>query len=183
MSWVVSSILPSSFHQPGIISPAADGRANEDQTFTAIYTMIVACIALNGGTLPDAKMERYLRRLGMEDSTPVSGYEKIDKLVQRLIAHGYIVRTKETIGVGGEEEITWSLGPRGKVEVGAPGVRGMVEAIYATGPSESESELSRRIERSLTSGEKPISATQQRMTQRRNDMGTTIGADVDDQDP
>lgn len=63
---------------------------------------------------------------------------------------GYVTKVRESTGTG-EEDIYWVVGPRGKVEVGEEGVRGLVKAVYG---GEEVQELERRVERSLGAGMK-----------------------------
>lgn len=98
-------------------------------------------------------MDRYLRRLNMEDATPVDGCEKTEKLLKRLERDGYVLKVKESTGTG-EEDVFWIVGPRGKVEVGDGGVRGLTEAVYGELEEVEAEELERKIGRSLGSAEK-----------------------------
>lgn len=91
--------------------------------------------------LPEAKLERYLRRTNADHSTPV---DKTDKLLQRLIKEGYIVRIKEN--TGGEELVSYMVGPRGKVEVGEDGVADFVRSVYG---GKADEDLDRKLDRSL----------------------------------
>lgn len=135
-----------------LLPPAAPTNM-EDSQYTSIYTLLVSLIMLSRGQLPDAKMERYLRRLGIEDNTPIRGYDKTEKLLKRMERDGYIVKIKESAG-NGEEDISWVVGPRGKVEVGEKGVEGLVKIVYHFETDEAdEKELERRIARSLGTGE------------------------------
>lgn len=94
-------------------------------------------------------MERYLRRVHMEDSTPISTHAKTESLLKRMEKDLYIVKTKESTGTG-EEDISWSVGPRGRVEVGEDGVTALTKTVYGNGLDEGEEEeLERRIARSL----------------------------------
>lgn len=96
-----------------------------ESTYTGIYTFIIALITLNGGSLAEQKLDRYLARTNADVSTPL---DRTDKLLQRLCRDGYLVKTREMDG--GEEIIEYILGPRGKVEVGTGAVAGMVRAVY-----------------------------------------------------
>lgn len=80
---------------------------------------------LNGGSLAEQKLDRYLARTNAEVATPV---DRTDKLLQRLCKEGYIIKTREMDG--GEEVIEYVLGPRGKIEVGTSGVAGLVRTVY-----------------------------------------------------
>ena len=103
-------------------------------------------------------MDRYLRRLGMEDNTPVPNYEKTEKLLKRLERDGYVFKVKEGTGTG-EDDVYWSVGPRGKVEVGELGVRGLVGAVYGEMGEGGDEELERRVARSLGLGEAAAKVT------------------------
>lgn len=80
---------------------------------------------LNGGSLAEQKLDRYLARTNAEVATPV---DRTDKLLQRLCKEGYIIKTREMDG--GEEVVEYVLGPRGKIEVGTSGVAGLVRTVY-----------------------------------------------------
>jgi len=71
--------------------------------------------------------------------------DKTEKLQKRMEKDGYIVKVRDT--TGGDEVVEWIVGPRGKVEVGDQGVRGMVQEVY--GDVDDPQELDRRLERSL----------------------------------
>ncbi|KAF2717489.1 MAGE-domain-containing protein [Polychaeton citri CBS 116435] len=147
-SWVLTSTLPSEFHDPEIRLPPAAPTSEEDGKYTAIYSVLIALISLSGGQLPDAKLERYLQRLNMQDNTPVSGSEKTEKLFKRLEREQYIVKIKES-GGGQEQDIYWVVGSRGKVEVGNDGVRGLVKAVYGVEEDDEVEELEKKLRRSL----------------------------------
>lgn len=148
-SWILTSTLPSKFHDPAIIQPLAAPTAEEESKYTAVYTLLVSLIRLSGGALPDAKIERSLKRLQMEDETPFVDYEKTEKLMKRLEKDGYVVRVKESTGTG-EDDVYWMVGPRGKVEVGDDGIRGLIKAVYGEQDHQTaEDELERKMDRSL----------------------------------
>ena len=128
-AWVLVSILPIPFRTSEILDPPAVPTPAEESKYVAIYTLLISLIALVGGNLPDAKMERYLRRLQIEDNAPVDGFEKTEKLVKRLERDGYVFKVKETTGAG-DDDVYWCVGPRGKVEVGDDGTRGLVRSVY-----------------------------------------------------
>ncbi|KAJ5670335.1 uncharacterized protein N7477_005698 [Penicillium maclennaniae] len=119
-----------------------------ESTYTALYTFVIAVIALNGGTLGDQKLERYLVRMNADQYTPI---DKTEKLLQRLCKEGYIVKSREMDG--GEEIIEYMVGPRGKIEVGSGGVAGLAREVYglAEGTEESE-EFEVKLRRSLGIG-------------------------------
>lgn len=92
----------------------------------------------------------------MEDSTPIDGSEKTEKLFKRMEREGYVVKIKESIGAGGEEEVSWTVGPRGKMEIGDAGVKGLTSAVYGELDEAAQDELDRKIARSLGIGERPV---------------------------
>lgn len=151
---MLTSILPSAFHHPDILPPSAVPTEGEEGKYTGIYSVIVALISLSGGQLNDSKLERYMKRVHLEDSTPVEGYEKPAMLMKRMEKDGYIVRIRET-GPGGEEDVCWILGPRAKVEIGDAGVRGLTSCVYGDPEGAEAEDLERRIARSLGVGERP----------------------------
>jgi len=157
---VLTSTLPPELHHPDILPPAAIPTDSEEGKYTGIYTVIVALISLSGGTLNDSKMERYLKRMHLDDATPVEGYEKPALLLKRMERDGYVVRIKET-GPSGEEDISWILGSRAKVEIGDEGVSGLTKAVYSHPEGAEGEELAKRIARSLGVGDRPADRQQQ----------------------
>ena len=144
-SWILTSILPAKFRTPSILQPTKAPSTTTESTYTALYTFIIAVIALNGGTLGDQKLERYLVRMNADQYTPI---DKTEKLLQRMCKEGYIVKTREMDG--GEEIIEYMVGPRGKVEVGSGGVAELAREVYglAEGTEERE-EFEVKLRRSL----------------------------------
>jgi len=141
--WILTSILPSKYSSnPAIVVPPNVPNTVAESTYVGIYTFIIAVISLAGGCLSELKMERYLKRMNLDEYTPVGQLNK-EKLLARLSKEGYIVKVKET--VNGEEEINYYVGPRGKVEVGRDAVAGMVKTIYG----DSLEDLDARLQRSL----------------------------------
>jgi melanoma-associated antigen len=108
-----------------------------------LYSFIIALILLNNGSLPENKLERYLKRANADQWTPIMSTEK---LLQKLAKEGYLEKRRDTSS--GEEVIEWVVGPRGKIEVGERGVHGFVRAVYG-GSGEDEEELESKLERSL----------------------------------
>ncbi|KAI9881139.1 MAG: hypothetical protein M1830_008297 [Pleopsidium flavum] len=118
--------------------------AGTEATYIALYTFIHTLLALSpSGSLPESKLSRYLNRMNLSTSTPLGSTEK---LLQRLVKEGYIVRYRDSSG--GEEVVEYMVGPRGKVEVGEEGVRGLVRGVYGKVDAEAE-ELERRIDKGL----------------------------------
>lgn len=124
-AWILTSTLPAAYRTSSILTPTKAPSSALESTYTGLYTFIISVIMLNGGTLPEAKLERYLRRANAETYTPV---DRTDRLLQRLCKEGYLVRNREMDG--GEEVIEYMVGPRGKVEVGVNGVAGLVREVY-----------------------------------------------------
>lgn len=165
--WILQSILPTKYKHPAILAPPSAPTPSEESKYTAVYTLLIALIGLSGGSLPDAKMERYISKLGIQDNSPVNAGEKTEVLFKRLQKDGYIVRSKESTGTG-EDDVQWLVGPRGKVEVGEDGVRGLTRAVWGDIGEREDEELEKRIERSLGVGERMAGAV-------RNGLGSSEG--------
>ena len=150
-AWILTSTLPAKFREHDILPPPKAPTAETEAQYAALYTFVVSCIMLNGGSLADSRLERYLSRVNANEVTPFtqSGgsamMDKTEKLLKRMERDGYVVRIRDT--TGGDEVIEWMVGPRGKVEIGDQGVRGMVKEVY--GDIGDPQELNRRLERSL----------------------------------
>lgn len=152
-SWILVSTLPEKYKtDPRIVTPANAGGSKEaEASYTALYTFIISVIYLNNGVLPEAKLERYLKRVNAETYTTVGATEKV---LARMVKEGYVDKRRDTSS--GEENIEWVVGPRGKVEVGIKGVQGLVKGVYGFGGTEDddnvqeeEEELDRKLRRSL----------------------------------
>ncbi|KAJ5615520.1 hypothetical protein N7537_000634 [Penicillium hordei] len=124
-SWIVTSTLPLPYRSSDILIPTKAPSLYTESTYTGLYSFIIAVIMLNGGSLAEQKLDRYLARTNAEVATPV---DRTDKLLQRLCKEGYIIKTREMDG--GEEVVEYVLGPRGKIEVGTSGVAGLVRTVY-----------------------------------------------------
>jgi len=70
--------------------------------------------------------------------------DKTEATLQKMIKQGYLVKMKENNN--GDEIIDWMVGPRGKVEVGNKGVKGLVEEVYG---EDAPDDLAERIRSSL----------------------------------
>ncbi|KAL4880069.1 MAGE family-domain-containing protein [Aspergillus karnatakaensis] len=121
-SWILTSTLPSKYRKQDIIRPT---RGPMEGAYTGLYTFIIALILLNGGTIQEQKLDRYLTRVNAETFTPI---DRTDRFLQRLCREGYLIRNREMDG--GDEIIEYMVGPRGKIEVGARGVAGLVREVY-----------------------------------------------------
>ena len=165
-SWVLMNILPDPFRHPDILQPPAAPTVEEESKYSAVYTTLIGLISLSGGQLADAKMDRYLRRLQMEDNTPIESHSKTENLLKRLEKDGYVVKIKESTGTG-EEDVYWTVGSRGKVEVGDEGVRGLVRAVYGDLDEAGEDELERKTNRSLGLGERAVAKPKENMEKKQ----------------
>ncbi|KAL4933712.1 MAGE domain-containing protein [Aspergillus undulatus] len=121
-SWILTSILPSKYRKQDILQPT---RAPMEGAYTGLYTFIIGLILLNGGALQEQKLDRYLSRVNADTFTPI---DRTDRFLQRLCKEGYLIRNRQMDG--GDEIIEYMVGPRGKVEVGARGVAGLVREVY-----------------------------------------------------
>ncbi|KAJ5818410.1 hypothetical protein N7474_004001 [Penicillium riverlandense] len=135
-SWMLTTTLPQGYRTPTILTPTRAPSSATESTYTALYSFIIGVISLNGGSLAEQKLDRYLARTNADTYTPI---DKTDKLLQRLCREGYLVRTREMDG--GEEVVEYMVGPRGKVEVGASGVAGMVKRVYGRDGGDGNREL------------------------------------------
>ncbi|KAI9747500.1 MAG: hypothetical protein M1835_002064 [Candelina submexicana] len=143
-SYILTTTLPPTYRQPLVLQPSKIPTSPLESTLTGISSFIIALISLSGGSIAEAKLERYLRRANADQYTPL---DKTDKVLARLMKEGYIVRLKDLSG--GEEMVEYMVGPRGKVEVGDEGVGGLVRTVYGDGGEDLEG----RIQRSLGLGE------------------------------
>jgi len=86
--------------------------------------MIVSLIYLNGRSIAETKLDRYLRRMNADRSTAAGETEKV---LQSMIRHGYISKQKDDNANDGTFD--YVLGPRGKVEIGTDSVLSMVKTV------------------------------------------------------
>lgn len=134
--------LPAAYRSADIIAPSLIGSEDDEATYIGLCTVIVSYIAMSpGGQVPDHKLTRILRRLNVEENTPL---EKTAVILQRMIRHGYLWRVTDRSG--DEETVDWRVGPRGKVEIGNGGISGFVREIYGQDAPE---DLDKRLQRSL----------------------------------
>ncbi|KAJ5130742.1 uncharacterized protein N7515_006781 [Penicillium bovifimosum] len=124
-SWILTSTLPLAYRSPDILIPTKAPSLYTESTYIGLYSFIIAVILLNGGSLAEQKLDRYLARTNAEIGTPI---DRTDRLLQRLCKEGYIIKTREMDG--GEEIIEYVVGPRGKVEVDTGSVAGLVRTVY-----------------------------------------------------
>jgi hypothetical protein len=147
-SWILISILPLEYRQASIIRPAQLPTLEAESTYTALYSFVISLIYLNKGALSDGKMERYLKRVNIDSYTPLGS---IEKLMARMSKEGYVEKRRDTST--GEEVVEWVPGPRGRMEIGAMGVAGLVQRVYAGAEADDEEaeqeDLTKKLERSL----------------------------------
>lgn len=141
------------------MQPSAIPTSDQEATYTGICTLLASIVSLHGGSLPDAKFERYLRRLLLEDTTPVAAQPKTEELMKRIIRDGYVFKISDDIGTG-DREVYWVVGPRGKVEIGDDGVRGLVKSVYGEVEEDVEEDLERKINKSLGVAEREAAKKQ-----------------------
>ncbi|KAF1832887.1 MAGE-domain-containing protein [Decorospora gaudefroyi] len=143
--WVLQTILPEQYRIPEIIGPSRpldEGKVNREDAYVGLYTMAIALITISGGTIPEGKLDRALRRMNADQTTPVGTK---DRTLAAMVKDGYIVKIKDPSA--GDETIDYIVGPRGKVEVGREGVGQFIGMMY--GASEDDEELEKRIQRTL----------------------------------
>lgn len=144
--WVLQTIVPDRYRVAEAIGPSRPTEKAEDDTagaYVGLYSMVIALIIIAGGRLPEAKLDRALRRMNANQSTPV---DTTDKTLALMVKDGYVVKVKES--VNGDETVDYIVGPRGKVEVGREGFADLVRTIYGDSDEDSE-ELEKKIRRTL----------------------------------
>ncbi|KAI5814731.1 MAGE family-domain-containing protein, partial [Pyronema omphalodes] len=120
-NYILTSILPSEYRIPSIMSPASF----QDSTYLGLVSFVVALVYQNGRVLPQNKLYRYLKRMNADEYTPIGTTEKVLQMMQR---HGYIVRVTDT--QGDETSYDYHLGPRAKKEIEEGGVLEMIKEVY-----------------------------------------------------
>ncbi|KFX99201.1 hypothetical protein O988_03994 [Pseudogymnoascus sp. VKM F-3808] len=124
-SYILKSTLPQKYNIPAILTPSRIPSTSTESAYMGLYTLVVSIIMLNGGRVSDEKLMRYLQRLNADVNTPV---DKTELLFAKMQKQGYVVKIKDN--ANGTDITEWMVGPRGKVEVGAEGVKGLVETVY-----------------------------------------------------
>jgi hypothetical protein len=103
--------------------------------------MAITLIIISGGMMPEGKLDRALRRMNADQTTPLGSK---DKTLSTMVKDGYIVKVKDA---SGEESVDYIVGPRGKVEVGRDGIAQFMRMMH--GESEDAVELEKKIQRTL----------------------------------
>lgn len=88
--------------------------------------------------MPEVKLERALRRMNLDRNTLLGTK---DKTLAMMVKDGYIQKIKE------DEDVSYVVGVRGKVEVGRDGVASLIRAMW--GESEDLDDLEKRVQRTL----------------------------------
>lgn len=162
-SYILKSTLPQKYNIPAILTPSRIPSASAESAYVGLYTLIVSIIMLNGGRVSDEKLMRYLQRLNANLNTPV---DKTELLFAKLQKQGYIVKIKDN--ASGTDITEWMVGPRGKVEIGAEGVKGFVETVYGdTAPDD----LDVRLKASLGIRDSPGGREAQTAEREREEPG------------
>ncbi|ORY01172.1 MAGE family-domain-containing protein [Clohesyomyces aquaticus] len=138
--WVLQTALPDRLRIPEIISPPSVPTAEIESSYVGFYSMIISLISLSGGSLPEGRLDRFLKRMNAETSTPV---DRTDKVLARMIKEGYIVKIKDSSS--GEDIVDYMVGPRGKAEVGDEGVANLVRTVSGNGIQDLEQRLNRSL--------------------------------------
>lgn len=144
--WVLQTIVPDRYRVVEAIGPSRPVEKAEDDTagaYVGLYSMVIALIIIAGGRLPENKLDRALRRMNANQSTPV---DTTDKTLALMVKDGYVVKVRES--VNGDETVDYMVGPRGKVEVGREGFADLVRTIYGDSDEDPE-ELEKKIRRTL----------------------------------
>ncbi|KAL9617074.1 MAG: hypothetical protein Q9160_008104 [Pyrenula sp. 1 TL-2023] len=165
-SYILTSMLPSTYKTAflpnttdgddsisPLLPPARAPNSAIESTYTALYTMVIAMILLSPTqAIPEAKLDRYLRRMNADVYMMEGAGGKKEDVLKRMEREGYLERRREV--VGGEEGVDYVVGGRGKLEVGVEGVKGLVKSVYGFGSmagdqqeDEDEAEAERRMEK------------------------------------
>lgn len=141
-SYILITTLPAAYRVPEIIAPSLIDSEEEEAAYIGLCTVIVSYISMNPNEqIPDHKLMRFLRRLNVEENTPL---DKTVVVLNKMQKQGYI--WKVTDRQAEEETIDWRVGPRGKVEIGNMGVHGFVKTIWGEDAPE---DLDKRLQTSL----------------------------------
>ena len=138
-SYILVTKLPHAFRDPEILGA---GTANpKEEAYVGLVTVICSLIYLNGRSLSETKLDRYLRRLNIEVTTPL---DKTEKLLATMCSQGYLNRVKDN--TGGESSWEYHLGPRAKMEIGKSGVVNLVDEVYGV---QAPADLVERVGRNI----------------------------------
>ncbi|KAF2668502.1 MAGE-domain-containing protein [Microthyrium microscopicum] len=135
-TWILITTLDPRFRVPSILGPPKAPTRKAESEYVGLYSIIIALIYINGGVLPDTKLESHLKKLNAEVNTPIGRTEAV---LQRMINDGYLVRSKDSSS--GDEQIEYTVGPRGKIEVGEEGVAGVIRKMMGGQDPDIESKI------------------------------------------
>lgn len=145
-AYILTSTLPAQYRKFSVLQPPQIPSTGAEASYIGLTTFILALIYLSASqTISESRLEKHLRRMNA-DNYVLAG-EKTEKVLKRMERENYIVKVRER-DVGGEEQVDYIIGPRGKVEVGERGVAGLVRGVYGKKDAEAD-ELERRLVRSL----------------------------------
>ncbi len=145
-AYILTSTLPAQYRKFSVLQPPQIPSTGAEASYIGLTTFILALIYLSASqTISESRLEKHLRRMNA-DNYVLAG-EKTEKVLKRMERENYIVKVRER-DVGGEEQVDYVIGPRGKVEVGERGVAGLVRGVYGKKDAEAD-ELERRLVRSL----------------------------------
>ncbi|KAF8445196.1 MAGE family-domain-containing protein [Terfezia claveryi] len=140
-SYILTTLLPPAFRVPEILSAGTALTNTKEEAYVALTTTICSLVYLNGRSINEAKLDRYLRRLNIEQNTPV---DRTEKLLATMCKQGYLLRIKDN--TGGETSWEYHLGPRAKMEIGKEGVVSLVKEVYGVrAPEDVEERVGRNI--------------------------------------
>ncbi|KAI9858074.1 MAG: hypothetical protein M1813_007886 [Trichoglossum hirsutum] len=161
-AYILTSTLPPKYRS---VLPLPQVPTTQfESSYVGLYTFLISVISLSGGSIAEAKLERYLRRTNADHYTPI---DKTEKLLQRLCKEGYLMRIKDSSG--GEELVEYMVGPRGKVEVSSEGVVGLVKGVYKDTAMD---DLDARIMRSMGLSDKKKKGHGKRGPHRRGEVSS-----------
>jgi hypothetical protein len=146
--WVLQTILPDKYRIPEIIGPSRplhEDAVNREDSYVGLYTMTIALITIAGGRIAEGKLDRALRRMNADQTTPMGTK---DKTLSLMAKDQYIAVVKND---DGEESVDYIVGPRGKVEIGREGFASFIRVMH--GDEADKDELEKRIERTLNVAE------------------------------
>lgn len=139
--WILRNALPDEFHTSKIVAPPAIPTVEDESAYVGLYTTVISIIRFCGGTISESRLDRLLKRMNADQSTPLGTKEN---MLKRMINDGYIDRIRDTSS--GEELVDYKVGPRGKVEVSDDAVADFARKVYGGGATE---DLDQRLKRSL----------------------------------
>ncbi|BFZ63797.1 hypothetical protein YB2330_004929 [Saitoella coloradoensis] len=121
-SWMLVTILPQEYK--AIIVP--DNYV--DAQFMGLVNLVVSLVMLNGRTLSEDGLYRYLTRLQINDET-ICG--QTSDILAKMVRTGYLTKARDP--ASDENKQDYHLGPRAKKEIGMDGVVTLVKEVYEAG--------------------------------------------------